>query len=325
MFLFYILIGWFLASIVIKLSDSVILNFFNNSIDYRLRILSKFIIGICFIMILYLIPLDFSFNIISSIDCIDEDDNNPYVVTVGSNYFNTKFSFDMSPGVRTDTRTPGHIKDLIGIGVIGKCTVSAVKSAPAPIKAVVAVGTSIGLGSVAVGLRVFEYLENKTKVYKINKVRVSGRMPGHPEDSTVELRIESNPNLGGTKEDQELVSNNIEINSILEDPGRSPESALRADPSILDGIQILLYCIQILSILCIVSFILYTLFIYFVHYGINRFNKTDIFILKNFISLARKSGNIYIVIWGTLTLFSIVSIFYFSIRLTSYLEIISNL
>lgn len=314
MFFFYILIGWFLASIVIKLSDSVILNFFNNSIDYKLRILSKFIIGICFIMILYLIPLDFSFNIISSIDCIDEDDNNPYVVTVGSNYFNTKFSFDMR-----------NIKDLIGIGVIGKCTVSAVKSAPAPIKAVVAVGTSIGLGSVAVGLRVFEYLENKTKVYKINKVRVSGRMPGHPEDSTVELRIESNPNLGGTKEDQELVSNNIEINSILEDPGRSPESALRADPSILDGIQILLYCIQILSILCIVSFILYTLFIYFVHYGINRFNKTDIFILKNLISLARKSGKIYIVIWGTLTLFSILSIFYFSIRLTSYLEIISNL
>ena len=91
------------------------------------------------------------------------------------------------------------------------------------------------------------------------------------------------------------------------------------DPTVLEGFKIILYCIQILSILALISFILYSLLLYVNYYGIKNFETIKIKFIKDIIILVRKLSYVYVIIWGSLTLYSIIVILYLAIKLTKYL------
>ena len=101
-----LLLGWYLAGLALDFTKFIITKIFGYSINYFFIILLNFIVGICLILFINFILLDFSLNLISFTYCT-EDENNPYTINVGSKYFNTNFSFDIR-----------NIRDLVGIGVI---------------------------------------------------------------------------------------------------------------------------------------------------------------------------------------------------------------
>lgn len=280
------LIVWLFTDLLIKLMHSIFLKFVGQSNKTYSLVFSSLFSGVFLILLINIIDLNYFYNYTPIIHCTDSNEEDPYNITILSKYFDTSLTFNMR-----------NIRDLATLGVIGKCTVSAVKAAPAPYKVGVAATTSVGLGAVAASVRVFEYLENNTKTLNITK-----------GDSTVELKITPNPELGGTKKDVEDTVKDIVINSVLE------------EPNVLDGIQIILFCLKIFSVLGIISLVLYSLFIYAVIYGASIKNKVKNNIVLHFINFAMKSGKISIYFWGIFTLFNLVCILYFSNRLDNYLS-----
>lgn len=280
-----LLFGWFLTSIVINIITYILANLFKST-SLKTKIISTFLTGLILISILSLVPYELV-NQSMNVYCTDgsEETPNPYRVTVQSDYFNSKLSFDLR-----------YLRDVTVLGVIGKTTVSVTKMAPAPVKAVAAIGTASSLGSAYLGMRYMEYLENKNKEITITK-----------NNEEVKLIVTPNPELNGTAKDVEEVVNNIDINSPLE------------SSEIFEGVKVILLCTEILSTIALISFIMFSLFI-FIKLNSNKLDKIENAFLIKLINLLKKANNIYIFIWGALTLFDVSMVLYLTIRLSKFLE-----
>lgn len=280
-----LLFGWFLTSLTINLVNLIFIKFLNLT-SLKSKVISIIIGGLLGFIILSMIPYEL-INESMNVYCTNnsEELSNPYIVTVGSEYYNSKFSFDIR-----------NLRDLGALGVIGKTSVSVAKSVPASAK-VAAIGTASAIGTAYLGVRVLEFMENQKRVFTITK-----------NNESVNLTIEPNPEMGGTEKDVEEVAKNIKINSPFE------------ASEILEGIKMILFCTEILSTLAIISFIICSLLIYIKFVSSSKLNYIkNPFVIK-LVSLAQKAGNIYIYVWGSLTLFNVSTILYLTTRLSRFLD-----
>lgn len=120
------------------------------------------------------------------------------------------------------------------------------------------------------------------------------------------LIISPNPELNSTTKNVEELTNNININSPLE------------NYEILDAIKVVLFCTEILSTLAVISFIMFGLLIS-IKLNLNKLDKIENAFLIKLINLLKKANNIYIFIWGVLTLFDMGMVLYLTIRLSNIL------
>jgi hypothetical protein len=283
--LLYLFTGWLLVSLTINLTN-LIFSGLLKTISNKLTISLILINGFFWVIFLSMLPYDL-LNESMNVYCSNgtEPESDPYMVTLKSDHYNKSFSFDIR-----------YLRDVGVLGVIGKTSIAVAKAMPASTKVMATVGTATAMGTTYLGIRVMEHIENQKRVFTITK-----------KDESVNLIIEPNPELGGTAKDVEEVAKNISINS----PYEASE--------ILEGIKMILFCTEILSLLAIISFILYSLFIYIKNADLTKLKINNKFTLK-LINFVQKISIYYVLFWGVFSLFNLSVILYLSIRLSNFLD-----
>lgn len=293
-----LLLGLLIANLSIEFIQYILTKFV-KPVPYKLYNISLFVVGIFWVYFFSLIPNNLmdDFMTVYASDGVDKNNNDFFKLFIKSPLFDQELSLNLR-----------SVGDVAALSLIGKFTISAVKSSPVPVKAAVAkyflasnkltatIGTVTAMGTIYLGIRILEHIENQKRVFTITK-----------NDKNANLIIEPNPELGGTEKDVEEVIKNIKINSPYE------------TSEILNGIKMILFCTEILSTLVIISFIFYSLFIFIKYVNFNKFKINNVICIK-FINLVQKASIIYVLFWGGLTLFNISVILYLNIRLSNFLD-----
>src|SRR6478609_100249 len=285
-FMLSLLLGLLIANLSIEFIQYILTKFV-KPVPYKLYNISLFVVGIFWVYIFSLIPNNLmdDFMTVYASDGVDKNNNDFFKLFIKLSLFDQELSLDLR-----------SVGDVAALSLIGKFTISAVKSSPASNKLTATIGTATAMGTTYLGIRILEHIENQKKVFTITK-----------NDKSANLIIEPNPELGGTEKDVEEVIKNIKINS----PYEASE--------ILNGIKMILFCTEILSTLVIISFIFYSLFIFIKYVNFNKFKINNVICIK-FINLVQKASIIYVLFWGGLTLFNISAILYLNIRLSNFLD-----
>lgn len=259
--IFSFILGWLITTYSVKLIR-LILSKFVNPIPYQLFILSLFIVGSFWLYLISLIPNEFisDFPTVYAEDEPNESKPNPFKLNINSPYFGQTLSLDLR-----------SLSDIMALSVIGKLTLSTIKSSPAPIKILTGAITMGGLSGTYLGAKYLNQIEDRVHTFTTSKDRITYQTS----------RKIPNINSNLSNNNGESGSNNFKPSSPFE------------DSEILDYTLIILNCTKIVLFLTIVCFILYCLFQYVSSNYPKLINKFSNKYIIKLINLMTKSAKVY--------------------------------
>ena len=89
------------------------------------------------------------------------------------------------------------------------------------------------------------------------------------------------------------------------------------EPKILEGLTFVLFCIGLLTFFAMMTFILYNFYLYAMYSNVKEFKSV---LLNKMIDLIKKSGKVYAIAFGGLTLFYLIGILFLDIKLIYFLK-----
>lgn len=218
-----------------------------------------------------------------------EDNSNPYEFTVSSKYYNKSVTLDVRP-----------LLDISLAAGVGKSTVMAVKSAPAPFKAGVSVATALSVGAVALALRNSSYgvEQARTTVVKLG--------------NTVVLESTSKPSSSSSNNDGSSFNDSSVANSPSE------------DFNVFDTMSSILMCTKVLVVIVLIVIIVATIAVYILSPGYKFLGKYNLIIINRFTNYVLKAGYLYSSICVSLACFNLIWSLYFINKLLEMVTILSG-
>lgn len=158
-----LLLGLFIANLSIEFIQYILTKFV-KPVPYKLYNISLFVVGIFWVYIFSLIPNNLmdDFMTVYALDEINKNNNDLFKLFIKSPLFDQELSLNLR-----------SVGDVAALSLIGKFTISAVKSSPALVKIAVALGTSVGLGSFYLGSKILNNIQDREHSLITNKGEIT--------------------------------------------------------------------------------------------------------------------------------------------------------
>lgn len=282
--------SWILVGQALRLSEFIHVRLAKSPISWISNIIRILLVGVImsflFILIFKFVNLDY-FEDSLVYNMADKKNPNPYEFTVSSEYYNKSITTDVRP-----------LLDISLAAGVGKSTVMAIKSAPAPFKAGVGVATALSLGAVSLALR--------NSSYGVDQARSTVIKLGD------KIIVKSTVTPSSSSNDGSSPSGGSVVNSPSE------------DFNVFDTMCSILMCTKVLVAIALVVIIVAVITAYVISSGNKLQGKSNFTLINRFSSYILKAGYLYSLICTGLACFNLIWSLYFINKLIEMVEILSG-